>query len=219
MQQSLQSKIISLYRSESLSAREISERLCVTMRAVYYQLDRAGIERRSATEHNRIRFQRKPLSYSWKGSLDNREVQLMTMALSLYWCEGFQSKTATGIDFANSNPLMIQVFCSFLRTICRVDGRRLRCYLYCYSNQNAGRLIRYWSTVSGIPRDQFTKPYIRSDFRLDKIDKMPYGLIHIRYSDKKLLIDVKNRIEKLAHTIMGGYQSGQMGLTVIRQLS
>lgn len=121
---------------------------------------------------------------------------MKSMGVTLYWGEGYKAGQAHGIDFANSDIKMIQVFLKFLREICGVDEKRLRIYLYCYSNQNPPGLVRFWSKVTGVPKDQFTKPYIRKDFRLEKKDKMPYGLIHIRYSDKKLFLLIKKWIEE-----------------------
>ena len=69
-------------------------------------------------------------------------------------------------------------------------------YAYFYSNQDANKNINYWSRLTKISKKQFTKPYVRKDFREDKKDKMPYGLIHIRYSDKKLFNLVKNWINE-----------------------
>ena len=212
-------QIINLYKVEYLSAREIAERLGLTLRSVYYHLGRAGIERRSAHEYNMMRFEKKLLSFQIKKQRSLAEENLRIIAISLYWAEGFQSEKAHTVDFANSNPHMISIFVLYLRTICQVDPDRLRCYLYCYENQNIPQIISFWSEITGIPKTQFTKPYVRSDYRLDKINKMKYGLLHVRYSDKKLLLEIKNQIRALAEEIVGGYQSGQMGQTVKRQHS
>jgi len=47
-----------------------------------------------------------------------------------------------------------------------------------------------------VPANQFTKPYVRTDFQESKVDKMPHGMIHIRYADKKLLYLIKELIKK-----------------------
>lgn len=76
-----------------------------------------------------------------------------------------------------------------------LDEKKFRIYLYCYSNQNPKKLINYWSKVTKVPKKQFLKPYIRHDFRVDG-RKMFYGLIHVRYNDKKLLLLLKSFIEQ-----------------------
>ena len=103
----------------------------------------------------------------------------------LYWAEG-NKKNAQGVDFTNSNPKMISLFTKFLRQIYQVKETRLRCLVYCYPSHNPQKLINFWSKITHIPPSQFIKPYIRQDGGKIR-DKMKHGLVHIRYSDKRLL--------------------------------
>jgi len=118
----------------------------------------------------------------------------------LYWAEGAKNlgKQVRGgtIDLANSEPRMIQLFLKFLRKICGVNEKRLRGQLYCYANQDIDSLKKHWNEVTRIPLNQFSKPYARKDFLPEKKDKMKYGLIHIRYSDKKLFLQIKEWTEE-----------------------
>lgn len=211
-------KVRQLYSEQSKSAREISEQLEVSIDAVYYFLRRHKIPRRTATEQNSLRFKRQPLSFTIKNKLSHFDQELFIAGVMLYWGEGSKWKGETTVDFANSDPQMVVVFVNFLRQICGVNEKRLRCYFYCYQNQNIEKIIRFWSRTTGIPVDQFTKPYVRKDYRPSKVGKMPYGLIHIRYSDKKLLDMLREWIvavaSHLGQPIMGRYRSGQTGLTV-----
>ncbi len=102
------------------------------------------------------------------------------------------------IDFVNSDPQMIRLFLHFFRTIYQPSEKKMRIYLYCYSDQDVSGLIDFWSATTGISRDQFTKPYVRNDFKKDG-RKMKYGVIHVRYNDKKLLLDIKNMIHSYGH--------------------
>ena len=90
---------------------------------------------------------------------------------------------------------MVMVFLKYLRNVYNINENKLRILLYCYANQNVDSLIQYWSRLTKIPRKQFTKPYIRNDFNKDNVRKMEYGLVHIRYIDKKLLLDIKDSID------------------------
>jgi len=105
----------------------------------------------------------------------------------LYLAEG--AKTGTTVDFANSSPTLIKVFLTFLRKVCAIDENRLKLYLYCFSNQRPTKLIDFWSKELKIKRRQFTKPYIRSVTKPSS-RIMRYGLLHLRYSDKKLLMQI-----------------------------
>lgn len=96
---------------------------------------------------------------------------------------------------------MIKIFLKFLREVCGVDEKRLRVYLYCYSDQSIEILLNYWYKLTNIPKSQFSKPYIRNDFLPEKSGKMKYGLVHIRYADKKLLYQIDNWIKEYCKKI------------------
>jgi hypothetical protein len=187
----------SLYYQEKQSIPEISKITGYSIASLYSFMDRHGLARRSNSEQDQIRFDRKPPSFSLKENLDPLEEVLKAMGSMSYWAEGGKSGIAY-VDFANSDPAMITLFLNFLRVICGVNEKKLRVLLYCYANQNLPALISFWSTLTKIPTSQFTKPYVRHDFDPKKIGKMAHGLIHIRYCDKKLLLLLKSWIEGYA---------------------
>jgi len=184
------------YYNEGLPAGKIAERLGVSLDAVYYFMRHNGLPRRTLAEENTLRFARKPASFSVKQDLTSAERELKALGIALYWGEGAKFKGAQSIDFANSDPVMIGVFLQFLRTIFVIRESKFRIQLYCYANQNTGELIQFWSTLTGIPKSQFIKPYVRQDFRAEKAGKMRYGLIHVRYCDKKLLLLILDWIKE-----------------------
>jgi predicted DNA-binding protein YlxM (UPF0122 family) len=186
------SLVKNLYYEQLYSMKEVAQRLGVSRDAVYYFMRKYNLERRNFVEANKVVFDKKPLSFSPKRKLSILEKRLKLAGVMLYWCEGWKgSKGHERIDFVNSDPAMIDIFMRFLRNICGVKESKLRALLYCYSNQNIRSLIKFWSKITQIPIDQFTKPYIRMDFDVHKQNKMPYGLVHIRYTDKKLFLLIK----------------------------
>lgn len=193
--------IKNLYYERKLDAPDVAKRLGVSLNTVYRLMQKNGLARRSLVEMNRLRFEKKPPSFAVKEKLSFTEEQLKLAGVMLYWGEGFNSPNAAVVDFANSKPEMIALFVSFLRRICGIDESKLRCFLYCYSNQNPSQLIKFWSQVTGIPKRQFTKPYVRKDFDLKKKGKMEYGLLHIRYGDKKLLNIIRGWIKEYAERL------------------
>ena len=105
---------------------------------------------------------------------------------------------------------MARLFLKGLRKIYRVDEGRLRIALYCYSNQNSEVLKNYWSNILEIPQKQFIKPYIRSNFDEKNIDKMKHGVVHIRYSDERLLMQIKAEIDIIQASLNKlGWRSGK----------
>lgn len=184
-----------LYYKNKLSVQDVATKLGVPIDAVFYCMRKNNLPRRKANESNSIKFERCELSFQLKKITSEKLRTLKAVGTMLYWGEGYKAGTSM-VDFANSDKDMIRLFLKFLRIICGVDEKRLRVYPYFYSNQDANENIKYWNRLTKIPKSQFTKPYVRKDFREDKIDRMPHGLIHIRYSDKKLLNLIKSWIEE-----------------------
>lgn len=186
-----------LYYCDGYSMRRVAEELGVSIDAVTYFMRRHRLERRTLQEDSAIRFQNKPLSYSIKENLSPDQEALRVIGVTLYWGEGYKTEKSNGIDLANSDVVMVAVFVRFLREVCCVDEKRLRVLLYCYANQDPEKLKRFWSKVTNIPLNQFSKPYVRKDFKDAMLDRMPYGMVHIRYADKKLLKTVMGWIEEI----------------------
>lgn len=203
-------KVTELYK-KGHSARQIAEHLGVSINAVYYALRRFSIKRRSVKENNALLFEKKPPSFNVKRNLDTDDEILKALGVALYWGEGYKSEKGQGVDFANSDARMVKIFLHFLREICGVKEDRLRVYLYCHSKRDVPRLISYWSSVTAISPSQFNKPYISK--RASKKGKgMPYGLIHVRYSDKKLLILIRSWIGEYAGFRVGTQVVNEGGL-------
>lgn len=180
-----------------LPMRAVAEKMNTSIDAVTYVLRKLRVPRRSFEDAQRIAFGSKKPSFSIRRKVE-RSAELEVMGAMLYWAEGHRTKGATGLDFANSDAAMAELFIRFLRDRYALDESRFRCFLYCYEDQDVGRLTDFWVRTLGVPRAQFTKPHVRPDPKVN-VRSMPHGLIHVRYSDKKLLLDILNLIESLAH--------------------
>ncbi|KKQ74493.1 MAG: hypothetical protein US94_C0003G0011 [Berkelbacteria bacterium GW2011_GWB1_38_5] len=187
-------EIKKLYYGNQLCMRQIAEKLDVSIDAVIYFMRKHKLKRRNFSEINRLHFERKSPSFKLRliDSVLLRELKVI--GTMLYWSEGYTSEKGSIVDFANSDPEMITIFLKFLRNIYEIDEKKLRILLYCYTDQDVDSLINFWSNLTGIPRRQFSKPYVRNDFRKNG-RKMVNGLIHLRYCDKKLLLEVKKAID------------------------
>jgi hypothetical protein len=193
-------KVKELYAKE-LSGSEIANKLGLHIRQVYRLLVKQGVQRRNSAEQNKLRFKRSPLSFKFKDKLSVKGRELFIAALMLYYGEG--AKTGKCVDFANADPATLKIFLKFIREICRVNERRLRFYLYCFSNQNSAELIKFWCKTLTIKKENFTKPYIR-DSNGSLTRTMPYGVLHIRYSDSRLLNRILDLNRELTIKIIGG---------------
>jgi hypothetical protein len=186
-------EIKNLYWEKKYSVEELAEKLGISIWSLYNFMNRNGIPRRSLTEANYLANRDKP-QFVIRDNLSIREEKLKIAGIMMYWAEG--TLRGNSVDFANSNPDMIKIFLKFLREICGIKEERLRIYLYAYSYQNIEILKRYWGKVTKISLNQFTKPYIREGNLNLSQRKMLYGLVHIRYNDKRLLELIKNWINE-----------------------
>ena len=185
-----------LYLKDKLSMKQIAEKFKVGIDAVVYFMRKYRIKRRSLLEASAITFKNKKLSFHEQNKLSFNQGKLKIAGLVLYWGEGYKTTKSKGIDFANSDPEMVSIFIKFLRNLYRVDEKRFRVLLYCYANQDVKSLIKFWSKLTSISKKQFTKPYVRKDFR-EGARKMKYGMVHIRYADKKLFLSIMKSIGEI----------------------
>jgi predicted DNA-binding protein YlxM (UPF0122 family) len=184
-----------LYRS-GLSAQQIADHFGVSIHSSYYTLRKLKVPRRPIVEANRVRFEAKPLSYSLKTRLTKEEKQLKIATIMLYWAEGYKAGKGT-VDFANSDPDMVVIFWKFLSEICGVKRERVRLHLYAYEGQNIGGLKRFWANLLGLSEQAFVKPYIKKAATPGpRGPRMIHGLVHIRYSDKKLFEQIIRWIDE-----------------------
>lgn len=186
-----------LYNIDGLTMVDIALRFNVSTDAVLFLMRKHGVKRRNCLEVQQRRFIKSKPSFIKNKINTSKLKELAAIGAMLYWGEGSKGSIenpASTVDFANSDPNMIAVFMKFLRSIYSLDEKKFRIYLYCYANQDVSELIDFWSKISAIPSNQFSKPYVRTDFK-EVGRKMKYGLIHIRYNDKKMLLDIKNMID------------------------
>lgn len=92
---------------------------------------------------------------------------------------------------------------AFLRRICGAAETRLRLHLYAYADQDVEQLKTFWSRVTRIPKEQFIKPYVRPLTPNQSHRKMRWGLVHVCYSDKRLLETVVRWAERFAASWAG----------------
>lgn len=200
-----------LYNS-GLSAQQIAMHFNVGLDATFYALKRQKIPRRTSAESNRLRFESEPSTYFIKENLTPEEEEIKLAAIMLYWAEGYKVG-GNCIDFANSDPEMALLFRVFLRRICNVDESKLRCALYCYEGQDIEAIIEFWSNLLEIPKEQFTKPYIKKGNPGVRGPRMTHGLVHVRYCDTKLLRQLLAWIEEYSIKVRR-WRSGQSRMAV-----
>jgi len=122
---------------------------------------------------------------------------LKIIGAMLYWGEGGKTQRGTA-RISNSDPAVIKVAMLFFRKVCLANEEKFRAHIHTYSHLNAEEAEKYWSGITGIPRSQFYKTYIkRSITSQGKRDKLPYGTIDVQVNDTKLFLTIMGWIEKI----------------------
>ena len=193
-----------LYWSERLGFREVTMRMGTKPWHVYGLMRRNGITRRRGSEQNYATYKHKP-QFLPKQLLTDEDERLRVAGTMLYLAEG--AKRGKTVDFTNSDPRLIGLFLAFLRRICGISEARLRAHLYAYADQDIQQLHAFWSDDTKIPLSQFIKPYVRPLTPNLSQRKMSHGLLHVRYSDSRLLQLIQDWGEEICKSL-GRYLSG-----------
>ena len=135
------------------------------------------LQRRKAAEIEQLRMQ----GLSRLGYLD--EQAFLAAGAALYAGEG--SKRDGAVVFANSDPRLVEFFCSWLRAFFEVDETRLRVRVYLHEGLDLNAAERHWSWVTGIPLEQFRKPYRAVSDTGFRHTKHQYGCVNVSYASSQ----------------------------------
>jgi len=112
------------------------------------------------------------------GRLSDRD--LLIAGAALYAGEG--GKTSGSVRFANTDPRMIAAFLRWLRAFFDVDESRLRMRMYLHEGLDLDAAERFWSDLTGIPVEQFGKPYRATPDLSIRTTKHVMGCPCVQYS-------------------------------------
>ncbi len=89
--------------------------------------------------------------------------ELLIAGLFLYWGEG--NKQRGRVAVSNTDPRVIQFALFWMDKALKIPKAKLRILLHLYSDMNIQEETDFWSKMSGIPVEQFNKPYIKKTTR------------------------------------------------------
>ncbi len=128
--------------------------------------------------------------------------ELKLIGIILYLGEG--GKTGGVVRLANSDPEVIKMTMRFLREICGVAESKFRGHIHTFAHADVDKTERYWSQITGIPRSQFYKTYVKpSSASLQKRSTLPFGTIDVCVCDKQLFLTIMGWIEKIKELTVG----------------
>ena len=143
-----------------------------------------------------------------KESYELMSSPLFLTGISLYWAEGYK-KGAEGskwksVDFANSDPEMIEVIMKFFRKFLVQDDSKIKVQIMVHKNIDIDKAVRFWSKLTKLAKGQF----IKSSIAISKASKnkrnpnsLTYGTVHIRINDVKLFFRIIGWIDGLKEKI------------------
>jgi transcriptional regulator with XRE-family HTH domain len=132
---------------------------------------------------------------------DLSERDLKIIGSMIYWGEG--GKTNRNMArLSNSDPVIIKVMMRYFREICGVPNSKFRASVHTFAYADIDETMNYWARVSGIPRDQFYKAYIKqSSASLGKRKTLPFGTLDIYVCDTKIFLTIMGWIEKISEIL------------------
>lgn len=103
----------------------------------------------------------------------------LAAGVALYAGEG--SKTDGKVLFANTNAEMVQFFCVWLRRFFTIEESRIRVRVYLHEGLDLEETERFWSEVTGVPREQFRAPYRATPDPSIRLTKHEHGCVYVYY--------------------------------------
>ena len=103
------------------------------------------------------------------------------IGIGLYIGEGAKYRKGC-IQFSNSDPKVISLAMNWFNKSLDIPIYQFRAVIHIYPDNKIEDALKYWSKVTEIPINQFSKTYIdlRSNKSVKNKRKLPHGTLHIR---------------------------------------
>lgn len=109
---------------------------------------------------------------------------------TLYLAEGSKGDRG-GPTFGNSDPEIIALYLSLLRSSFDLDESKFRCTLQARDGQDIQSLEKFWGDITNIPKEQFYTARIDSRGKGQLLRKPDYkGVCRIDYLSTELLYEI-----------------------------
>ena len=133
------------------------------------------------------------------GKLSNRD--LLIAGIALYWGEGAKKKR--GVSFSNSDTKLIKFIIKIFRKVWKIDKGRFAAYIGINKihKDRVKEVEDYWSKITKIPREQFTKTTLIKAKNRKNYKNFPlhYGTLTVRIrKSAELYYQINGLIKGLA---------------------
>lgn len=123
--------------------------------------------------------------------------------LMLYWAEGTKKKHAL---ITNSDKDMIKFMVKWFKKYYNITALSLTASLHLHSGQNEKKIIEYWTKITGIPKHNFQKSFIKPEGKGFKKNLLYNGTMKIRVKGERstyLLFKILGSIAGYLHHSLG----------------
>ncbi len=123
------------------------------------------------------------------------ERELLLTGIALYWAEG--NKRYKKIEFCNSDPKLVQFMLNWFQRVFNLNTKDFKCYvgINAAHKQREQEVIQYWSKVTGLPLEQFTKTSFK---------KTPLAKVYENFDSHYGTLAVRVvRSSRIIHQVMG----------------
>lgn len=126
--------------------------------------------------------------------------QALIICSLLYWCEGGKRPNDSDLTFSNSDPALVAAYLSLLRLSIPLDESKFRVLMHLHEYHDEPTQLKFWSHVTEIPEQQFTKTYWKPHTGKRMRKNYP-GCIHIGYHD----VRVSRKVSATARAFLAQY--------------
>lgn len=129
-----------------------------------------------------------------------RETEKAMLAM-LYWAEG--SKVRGMLSFANTDPRLMLLFITLLRSCYHLDESKFRVRFHSHWYHKEKRVKKFWSELLKIPESQFTKTYHKKRSKEKVFRKNIGGICFLIYNSDYLREQIVHYSYALGEQITG----------------
>jgi len=165
---------------------EISKIYKCSVHKIAYWMRKFGIERRSRSEANYLKYNPYGNPFKIKANLNAQDLFLKGLGLGIYWGEGAKTNKYS-LRVANTDPGVIRAFRRFLFEICGVRADKISYSLICFNDSDPILSKSHWSEELGILPEKFGKiTIIPKQGKGNYKKKSMFGVCTINVSNIKL---------------------------------
>lgn len=132
-------------------------------------------------------------------------MDIRTIGIILYWCEGSKRENDRRVEFVNSDPRIISAFMQFLRTK-DIEETRIKARMTIHVQDDETECREYWKKVTSLRDSNFISTVVKAPSFSRK--PLPHGTLAIRYNSLQLLRQFNDEISELASELTTGLNAG-----------